>query len=73
MLGWKYKRLKRILTEFAAHGRGGLAKFRSKIENKRVIRDDVNDVGIRVLNRLLHERVLSRDTRFYYMDKKGLL
>ena len=70
VLDKKYKRLRRILLEFASHGRGGLAKYRSKIENRRVIRDDVSDIGRRVLDRLLHEGVLEQDTRFYYVNKE---
>ena len=62
----KYRRLRRILSEFASHKRGRLAKFRQKIEHERVLR---GELGRRLLEVLRYEGVLSRDTRFYYADR----
>ncbi|MCA9423379.1 MAG: hypothetical protein KC592_20335, partial [Nitrospira sp.] len=42
----KYFRLRRILLQFRSHKKGGLAKFRDKIEHERVMK---NDLGRRVL------------------------
>lgn len=61
----KYRRLRRILSEFASHSRGGLAKYRAKIEHERVLR---NNIGRTILSRLINEGVLRCDQKFYYID-----
>ena len=61
----KYRRLRRILSEFASHGKGTLAKYRAKIEHERVLR---NQLGERILNALLTENILRRDSKFYYVN-----
>ena len=63
----KYLRLKRILLEFAARGQGGLAKYRHKIENNRVVRR--GGVGVAVLRSLIEEGVLIVDGQFYRLDR----
>lgn len=65
----KFLRLRRIMLEFRSHGRGGLAKFRAKIEHERVLR---NRTGRNVLNALLREGVLRVDPKFYYVDPELL-
>ena len=65
-LSEKHRRLRRIFSEFASHKRGRLAKFRRKIEHERVLR---GELGRRMLNALMDQGVLSRDTRFYYADR----
>ena len=64
-LNEKHRRLRRILSEFASHKRGRLAKFRRKIEHERVLR---GELGRRVLRALISKHVLSKDTKFYYVD-----
>ena len=61
----KLRRLRRILSEFRSHSRGSLAKYRDKIEHKRVLQ---NEIGHKVLEALINAGVLRRDTRFYYID-----
>ena len=61
----KYFRARRILLEFRSHSKGGLAKFRDKIEHERVLR---NEVGAKILDKLVREGVLTTDPRFYYVD-----
>ncbi len=46
----KFRRLRRILSEFASHSKGGLAKYRDKIEHERVLR---GKTGENVLGQLL--------------------
>jgi hypothetical protein len=65
----KYRRLRRILSEFASHSKGGLAKFRAKIEHERVLR---GELGRSVLNQLLEEGVLYTDPRFYHVNQERL-
>ena len=66
LFGEKYRRLRRILSDFASHGKGGLAKFRAKIEHNRVLR---GELGHRILQKLLSTGVLSKDIRFYYVNQ----
>lgn len=65
----KHRRLRRILQEFASHSKGGLAKYRPKIEHERVLR---GKCGENVLDQLLKEGVLTKDTKFYYVDSDKL-
>jgi hypothetical protein len=65
----KYRRLRRILSEFASHSKGGLAKYRAKIEHERVMR---GPLGWKILSQLLKESVLTSDTKFYYVDAEKL-
>lgn len=62
----RFLRLKRILSEFAARKRGSLAK--AKIENRRVLRNDVSNVGERVLHALKTNRVVVLDGHLYRLD-----
>ena len=64
----KFMRLRRILMEFSARKRGGLARSRVKIENRRVLRNDVSDIGERVLKALITNRVVALDGHFYHLD-----
>jgi hypothetical protein len=65
----KYRRLRRILLEFASHSKGGLAKYRDKIEHERVMR---GDMGWSILRQLLKEDILYSDTKFYYVNADKL-
>ena len=66
----RFLRLKRIFMEFAARGQGGLAKNRDKIENDRVLRSDVSDVGQRVLRGLIEAEIVSIDGNFYRLSQE---
>jgi len=65
----KFLRLRRILSEFASHSKGGLAKYRDKVEHDRVLQ---GSLGKRVLNQLLNEGILNLDSKFYYIDSEKL-
>lgn len=60
----KYRRLRRIFSEFASHGRGSLAKYRDKIEHERVLK---NNLGKQILTALCKKGILRRDSNFYYI------
>jgi len=65
LLREKYRRLRRILSQFACGKRGkqgGLAKYRAKIEHRRVCG---NDLGKRVLAALVKQGILRTDPNFY--------
>ena len=59
-----YLKLRKILTHFRSHGRGGLAKCRDKVDNPRVAG---NPTGALVLARLLKDGVLYSSGNFYYL------
>ena len=65
MLQEKYRRLRRILLEFAAHKKGRLAKYRDKIEHQRVLQ---NQLGEQILQALINEGILQRGQKFYFVD-----
>ncbi|MEW4489446.1 hypothetical protein AB1L42_15295 [Thalassoglobus sp. JC818] len=69
VLAEKFRRLRRIMQEFVSHSKGGLAKYRAKIEHERVLR---GEIGQKVLAQLLEEKVLSADPKFYYVDSDKL-
>ena len=64
----KYRRLRRIFMEFASHSKGGLAKYRDKIEHDRVLR---GECGRKVLDQLLIEGVFNYDSKFYYLNSEN--
>ena len=59
----RFFRLKRILMEFVSR-----VKLRQKIENRRVLRNDVSDAGERVLQGLDDKEILRLDGSFYRLD-----
>ena len=65
----KYLRLRRILMEFASHSKGGLAKYRDKIEHERVLR---NAVGRAVLDSLVLKNIIELKGRMYHLRPEGL-
>jgi hypothetical protein len=69
LLRQKYFRLRRILLEFRSHSRGSLARYRVKIENERVLR---NEVGNAVLQKLVEDKVLLLKGAFYHLDPVAL-
>lgn len=64
LLQEKYRRLRRILLEFRSHKKGALAKYRAKIEHKRVVR---NALGMSILAALVTQGILRSDPKFYYV------
>lgn len=69
LLRQKYLRARRILSEFRSHSRGSMARYRSKIESERVLK---NEVGGLVLRNLLDDGVLRREERFYFLEQEEL-
>ncbi len=65
----KYLRLKRILMEFRAHGRGSLARHQMKIESERVLR---NKTGELILKRLIADQILTSSGGFYHIQSEEL-
>lgn len=61
----KYNRLRRIFVDFRSHSKGGLAKYRAKVEHRRVVK---NDMGRAVLEALINDGILTCDNRFYYVQ-----
>jgi hypothetical protein len=64
-----YFRLRRILCEFRSHSRGTLARYKKKIEHERILK---NEIGRSVLNKLLHDEILSLQGNHYILDPAGL-
>jgi hypothetical protein len=65
----KYLRLRRILMEFASHSKGGLAKYKEKIEHERVLK---NPLGTAVLNSLVRNEILELKGRFYHLRPEAM-
>ena len=56
---------------FASHGKGTMAKYRKKIENKRIWKK-TNLLG-RFVRKLLETGVMKRDPNFYYLQSGELV
>jgi hypothetical protein len=69
LLRQKYFRLKRILMEFRSHSRGGLAKYKHKIEHMRVLK---NEIGSAVLKRLVADKILFLKGNMYHLEPSEL-
>jgi hypothetical protein len=65
----KFRRLRRILSEFASHSKGRLAKYRDKIDHERVLR---GKTGSNVLEQLQKEGILYTDPKFYFVNSENL-
>ncbi|GET31479.1 hypothetical protein PbJCM13498_03420 [Prolixibacter bellariivorans] len=61
----KYLKLRKIIALFRSHSKGRMAKFRDKIENRRVTG---NIIGEKVLEELIDKKILYSDDKFYYID-----
>lgn len=61
----KYLRLRRILMEFASHSKGGLAKYKNKIEHERVLK---NPLGRAVLSSLVGNNILELKGQMYHLN-----
>jgi len=69
MLKEKYMRLRRILVEFRSHSRGELARYKHKIENKRVLG---SGVGQKVLSQLLRDGILRLSDSHYFLEPSNV-
>jgi hypothetical protein len=65
----KYMRLRRILVLFRSHSRGTLARYKQKIENKRVLG---NDIGEKVLKQLLRDGILTLSGTHYFLQPENV-
>lgn len=65
----KYIRLRRILREFRSHGKGSLAKYQEKINQDRVLK---NEIGERILELLLEDEIIYMDGVMYHLDTDKL-
>lgn len=69
LLSEKLRRARRILVEFRSHSKGELRRFRKKIENQRIIR---NEVGRSVLDAFLRDRIVTIKGVFYKLEAEML-
>lgn len=58
-----YRRFKRIVMTLRSHSKGGLARYKGKIEHRRVLK---GRLGQKLLDKLLADRVLRLANSFYY-------
>jgi len=65
----RYLRLRRILILFRSHSKGGMARYRDKIDHVRVLK---NDIGHAVLDALLESGILTIVDKFYHVDSDKL-
>lgn len=65
----KYLRLRRILFQFRSHSRGTMARYKQKIEHEHVLK---NALGKAILDRLLHDGVLTLDGSFYFLQPENV-
>lgn len=61
----KYLKLRKIMLLFRSHSKGVKARYKDKIEHKRVLG---NDIGPKVLDSLIEKGVLTSDVIFYYIN-----
>lgn len=59
-----YHRFRRIVLTLRSHSRGGLARYRHKIEHQRVLK---GELGRALLAKLLDDRILRLEESFYYL------
>lgn len=69
LIAAKYIRLRRILMAFRSHSRGTMARYKSKIESDRVLR---NEMGHALLRKLLADRILTAEGNFYFLQPEGI-
>jgi hypothetical protein len=65
----KYLRLRRILMAFRSHGRGTLARYKPKIDDERVLQ---NNVGRAILRQLLNDGILTMSGDHYFLQPEGI-
>ena len=62
------RRFRKFVVEFRAHGNGGLARSRNKIESGRMTKG----TGQSVIDLMLSEEIVTRDRARYYLDSNRL-
>ena len=58
-----YRRFRRIVTSLRSHSKGSLARFKDKIEHRRVLK---NQMGRALLHKLLNDGILKLEDDFYH-------
>ena len=58
-----YRRFRRIVTCLQSHSRGGLARYRAKVEHRRVLK---GGVGRALLDRLVKDGIMKLEREFYH-------
>ena len=58
-----HRRFRRIVTSLRSHSKGSLARFKDKVEHRRVLS---NQVGRALLQKLLDDRILKLEKEFYH-------
>ncbi|MBX3384500.1 MAG: hypothetical protein KF864_13440 [Phycisphaeraceae bacterium] len=58
-----HRRFRRIVTSLRSHSKGSLARYRDKIEHRRIVK---NEGGRALLQRLLDDGILRLDGKFYH-------
>lgn len=61
--------LRRLVMAFRSHSKGRLARFQDKIEHARMTK---GGVGIAIRERLLKDKILSREGNMYFLDPDAL-
>jgi len=62
---YKYNRFRRIVMALRSHSKGSLARYHKKIEHQRVLK---NEIGRKVLDRLIEDRILTLIDGFYHWN-----
>lgn len=68
LLSEKYLKLRKIILLFRSHSKGAMAKFKDKIEHRRVLGNE--NIGRKVLDALIDNKILTSDQILYYIDDK---
>jgi hypothetical protein len=64
-----FRRFRRIVTSLRSHSRGGLARFKDKVEHRRVLK---NELGRALLDTLLSDGIIIlRDNFYHWMPDKA--
>jgi hypothetical protein len=58
-----YRRFRRIVLTLRSHSRGGLARYRYKVEHARTLQ---GELGVRLLEQMKADKILRLDGKFYH-------
>ena len=64
-----YKKLRKIIALFKSHSKGRMAKFKDKINNRRVCG---TGIGLLLLNELLEKKVIYLEGDFYFISPEKM-
>ena len=62
-----FRIFRRIAMAFRSHKKGGLARYKDKIDHARMLKDDI---GAAIKDQLLKDRLMYLKGKFYFWDKK---